>query len=290
MGESAAQKIKRRQREREIIEAQEAQEAQRSRPIARNPGPASGAPDYRGLIPPSRAVFGGSLVSGDRPTGYGRSASRSGLDREPPATAALRTGAPQHRPLAAPVPDSGGFGDVGHPGFAESLIPVWGSGREALADLHDHDYAGAGLNAALAASDLFLVESAANAVRKGGLYAVKGAIGKKGTKAGWKAVRKELGDRGMLAPKQHGHHWFIPQRRWGKAVPDQIKNHPLNIKGMPSAEVHGRITGGYKGKPQFNVLERYWNGTPAWSKVLTFDAPGHPIAAARASARREDEE
>ena len=45
---------------------------------------------------------------------------------------------------------------VGHPGFAESLIPVWGSGREAVADFQEGDYAGAALNGALAASDLFL--------------------------------------------------------------------------------------------------------------------------------------
>lgn len=47
--------------------------------------------------------------------------------------------------------------------------------------------------------------------------------------------------RGMLAPKQHGHHWAIPQNGWGKNVPDRIKNQPWNIKPMPSAEVHGRL-------------------------------------------------
>jgi hypothetical protein len=35
---------------------------------------------------------------------------------------------------------------VGHPGLWESLIPVWGSGREAIADYQDGDYAGAALN------------------------------------------------------------------------------------------------------------------------------------------------
>jgi hypothetical protein len=65
-------------------------------------------------------------------------------------------------------------------------------------------------------------------------------------------------------------------------VPDAIKNQPWNIKPMPSAEVRGRITGPYKGKPQFNVAERYWYGTPAWSKVTTGAAVGHPLAAATA--------
>ncbi|MFZ4066841.1 MAG: amidohydrolase family protein [Phenylobacterium sp.] len=52
---------------------------------------------------------------------------------------------------AGPPPPS-----VGHPELLESLIPVWGSGREAVADFQEGDYAGAALNGALAASDLFL--------------------------------------------------------------------------------------------------------------------------------------
>lgn len=49
---------------------------------------------------------------------------------------------------------------VGRPGFAESLIPVWGSGREAIADFQEGDYVGAGINGAAAASDLFLAGAA----------------------------------------------------------------------------------------------------------------------------------
>ncbi len=45
---------------------------------------------------------------------------------------------------------------IGHPGLAESFIPVWGSGREALADLQEQDYGPAAFNAALAVTDLIL--------------------------------------------------------------------------------------------------------------------------------------
>ena len=38
---------------------------------------------------------------------------------------------------------------------------------------------------------------------------------------------------------------------------------------MPNPEIHGRIHGRYRGKPQFNQAQRYWYGTPAWSKVAT---------------------
>jgi hypothetical protein len=187
---------------------------------------------------------------------------------------------PGAAPPAGPAPAPG---YVGHPGFAESLIPVWGSGREAVADLQDGDYAGAALNGALAASDLFLADSIANAVRKGGLYALKGAIGETAAKANWKkAVRPKLGDLGILDKYQHGHHWLIPQKGWGAKFPEVIKNHPLNIKGMPSREVHGRIHGRYKGQPRFNLLERLWHGTPAWSKVGTGSAIGHSVAGAEA--------
>lgn len=48
--------------------------------------------------------------------------------------------------------------------------------------------------------------------------------------------------------------------RWWKSVPDWVKNQPWNIKAMPEgpvgAEMHGRLTGSYKGKPQFNAVER----------------------------------
>jgi hypothetical protein len=181
---------------------------------------------------------------------------------------------PDTNPLSAPA-------RVGHPGFAESLIPVWGSGREAIVDLQDGNYAGAALNGALAASDLFLADSIVNAVRKGGLYAVKGAIGETAAKANWKnAVRPELGRLGILEKFQHGHHWLIPQKGWGEGVWDAIKNHPLNIQGMPSREVHGRIHGRFKGMPRFNPVERYLHGTPGWSKVATGSAVGHSVAAA----------
>ena len=38
--------------------------------------------------------------------------------------------------------------DVGRPGALESTIPIWGSGREALADFHDGHYASGTVNGA----------------------------------------------------------------------------------------------------------------------------------------------
>lgn len=182
-------------------------------------------------------------------------------------------------PAAAPAAPL--HSSVGHPGFAESLIPVWGSGREAVADFQEGNYAGAALNGALAASDLFLAESIAKGLAKGGFYVAKN-VARKAPYDWNKVVRPWMGKQGFLEAGQHGHHWAIPQNGWGKNLPDAIKNQPWNIKPMPSAEVHGRITGTYKGKPQFNAVERYWYGTPAWSKVATGALLGHPAAAAMA--------
>ena len=96
---------------------------------------------------------------------------------------------------------------------------------------------------------------------------------KKATKTtpyNWDAkVRPWMGEKRYLAKGQAGHHWAIPQNGWGKGVPERIKNQPWNIKPMPEgpagAEMHGRMTGRYKGKPMFIALERFIYGTPAWS-------------------------
>ncbi len=157
---------------------------------------------------------------------------------------------------------------IGHPGFAESLIPVWGSGRDAVADLQEGDYSGAALKGALAVSDLIPAEAVAGSLEKGAW---------KGGSHAWSATRKWLGKE-YLEPGQHGHHWLIPQNGWGKDVPDWLKNQPWNIKGMPSPEVHGRIHGRYNG-PQFNPAQRFWYGTPAWVKAVAGEAVGRPAAA-----------
>jgi hypothetical protein len=207
---------------------------------------------------------GGGIAGGGSRIAAGMAPANAPSGRGPTAAAAARSRS-----------------SVGHPGFAESLIPVWGSGREAVADFQEGNYASAALNGALAASDLFLAESVAKGLAKGGFYVAKN-VARKAPYDWDKVVRPWMGKQGFLEASQHGHHWAIPQNGWGKKVPDAIKNQPWNIKPMPSAEVHGRIAGSYKGKPQFNAAERYWYGTPAWSKVATEALAGHPVAAAMA--------
>lgn len=230
----------------------------------------------------------GSYVRGDQPrsvpnpdaAAHARAAQtqRAYNQRQAAEVAARRSGARLPTRSAGPswAPD------VGHLGAAESLIPIWGSGREALADLHDGDYLGAVGNGAMAISDVALAKGIAVGVAKG--------AAKVGGSYAWRSrpqdevagVRKWMGEKGHLAPGQHGHHGIIPQNGWGKAVPDFIKNQPWNIKGLDPV-THGRIHGRYTVNgvklPRFNPAERVWHGTPTWTKPAAAGAVGGAVRA-----------
>jgi hypothetical protein len=185
-------------------------------------------------------------------------------------------------------------GSIGHATDLESLIPLWGAGRNTLADLEEGNYGSAALNGAMFLSDLFLVgapakfiaKAALTGARKGGLkgareaarYAVMGPIrAEKPSHTKWKYVRSQLGKHGMLEKYQHGHHWIVHRNEGiGRHIPEAIKNHPLNIMGMPKdLSVHGRLHGSYKGLPEYNYLQKYWYGTPLWFKKLNVDLALH---------------
>lgn len=165
-----------------------------------------------------------------------------------------------------------------HPGVGESLLPVWGSAREAVADAYDGDVLGVIVNTGLAVSDL----------APGG-YAIKAgpkALLKAGGSHTWNATRKWMGKNGIAEAGQHVHHGVIPRGGVGKYVSDAIKNQPWNATPMPSPEVHGRIHGPYKGQPQYGQLERYWRGAPDWAKRAHVWAPTGVATAVDSAAER----
>lgn len=170
------------------------------------------------------------------------------------------------------------FSAVEHPGTLESMIPIWGSGKEAIADFNDGDYGGAAANMALAASDVFLAKALVQAAGKGAFKAAP---------AIWRNARRELGRDGHLAPGQHGHHWLIPQNGVGKSVPGAIKNGKWNVMPMPSAEVHGRLHGSFKGKPQYNAVQRIHYGVPTGAKAGVANTAGHGVTGSKAQADRK---
>ena len=163
-----------------------------------------------------------------------------------------------------PAPGAAGSYFRKHPGFGESLIPFWGSAREAIADGYDGNIGGAIFNGALAVSDL---APGAFAIKGLGEAGVKAAL-KDGTSTTWNAVRKRMGRAGYFAEGEQGHHWAIPQR-WAW-VPETIRNHPMNIMPLP-VDVHKRIHFNdlVESLPRFTVREQLLHGTPTWAKAVT---------------------
>jgi hypothetical protein len=161
-----------------------------------------------------KEVSGAPLKAKAAHEAYGKALRRP----QPPTGQGLKT-----KPKAPPAAQG-----IGHPGLAESFIPFWGSGREAIAEWQDGHPIGAALNASLLVLDGTLVAGFARKVlAKGGMYALRGAIGRPAKEAGWRAVRKAMVGKGMLTKGLPGHHWLLPQRL--KLVPDVIRNHPFNI-------------------------------------------------------------
>jgi hypothetical protein len=224
-----------------------------------------------------RAIRGGQDLELKRPgdvAAHGAKARSGGLGQAPTI----------HHPELEPNFDEYPAVPVSHPGALESFIPVWGSGREALADLTDKKPLGAALNGALAVSDLALISGIGRKLLvKGGAYALRGPILRPAAEAEWRHVRGQMRDAGLIKKVgerfDEGHHWFIAQRHdW---VPAFIRNHPGNVLSLDTA-THARLRHSYKGQPRFGLLERYWRGTPHWSKVATGSATGHLAATATA--------
>jgi len=96
-----------------------------------------------------------------------------------------------------------------------------------------------------------------------------------------RGAREWMGDKGFVEKGQPAHHAVIPQNGWGRFVPDAIKNQLANIK--PSDNLtHTRIHSASRkfDLPRFNMLERYWHGTPTWWKAANASILGHATKAA----------
>jgi RHS repeat-associated protein len=163
---------------------------------------------------------------------------------------------------------------VSAPGFGESLIPIWGSGRQSVHDFQCGHYAWGTINAALAVSDVFLVKSLFTAAGKVG---VEGLVKVSGSFEWKNGVRPWLNDVGWSEFKgQQFHHWLIPQGGWGELVPNFIKNQPWNLMRMPEGAagdlLHDAIHGW--GRKGMRMPGRLWHGSPTWAKVALADAAG----------------
>jgi len=159
--------------------------------------------------------------------------------------------------------------------FWESLISIWGSGKQAYEDFICGHWGWGLFNTALAISDVFLVKSIFTGIAKGAL--------KIGGSHTWKATRSWLNDVGRAEFKgQHFHHWLFERNGGiGRFVPDVIKNQPWNLMALPGsnfATSNAYHTWLHHGT---NLAERLWYGTPAWAKAAAASAVGRGANAAR---------
>src|SRR6266404_2506745 len=108
-----------------------------------------------------------------------------------------------------PLPQGPPDVDAADVGFWEGVIPVWGSGRQAIVDSNRGCVSGVVVNTALAASDVYLVRSAYKGATKGA-WKMSGSLSWKGGSG----VRAWYGATRELSFGQHVHHWLIPQGGW----------------------------------------------------------------------------
>ena len=168
------------------------------------------------------------------------------------------------------------LGLTDEPGFAEGLIPIWGSGKQALHDFECGHYGWGIFNSALAISDVFLVKAAVTAVGKAG---VSGLV--KGGSHSWGATRRWLGKLGIAEKYQHVHHWLVSREWFAGTKWEALFNQRWNLLPLdpPPGWTMDRWHKAIEGKvPGLNPAERVWYGTPDWAKAAAGSAAGRGVS------------
>lgn len=167
-------------------------------------------------------------------------------------------------------------------GAGESVIPIWGSGKQMINDINDGDVSGAMLNGAVAASDIFVMKSVVQGIGKGGIRMLT-----KNYK-GWSSYRKAYGKAGFALPKQEVHHailkrngatsssgfnWWLKNQQW-----NLMPMKPQTIEGIEytAAQVHQGLHGKGVLKNMSNWQKLIY-GTPSWTKPAATSTIGHII-------------
>lgn len=160
-------------------------------------------------------------------------------------------------------------------GFWESMIPIWGSGKQAYEDFKCGRWGWGLFNTAMAISDVFLVKSLVTGIAKGAF--------KTAGSHSWKATRQWLNQTGRVEYKgQHFHHWLFERNQGiGQHVPDVIKNQPWNLMGLPGTDNATSNAFHQWLHHHANPAQRLWYGTPAWAKAVGASSGGRAANAAR---------
>ena len=117
---------------------------------------------------------------------------------EPRETEQPESQAPPPNPCDDATPDS----TIGAPGFWESMIPLWGSGRAAINDFQAKRWGWGIFNTGMAISDLFLVKSLVAAPFKlGGKLLFRQAATEAGEQFGKEVMKQGAKEVGNLAAR-----------------------------------------------------------------------------------------
>jgi hypothetical protein len=156
-------------------------------------------------------------------------------------------------------------------GFWESLIPVWGSAKEAEYNFDKGHYVVGIIYALLAITDVFLVKSIVTGIAKGAF--------KVGGSHSWRASRRWALKHDWTGKGEPLHHWLIQQSVAKKYGIEAFTNQPWNWVRFESQSSHMRFGHGFKfGEEAAGSLgQRFWYGTPHWFKIGATDVGGHVI-------------
>ncbi len=159
----------------------------------------------------------------------------------------------------------------------KSLIPIYGSGRDAVHAFKEGRYLAGVFNTALAVSDVFLIKSVFVA---GGKLALNGGFKLAGSHS-WSATKGYWGKSGIKQLTGGSkHHWLISQKlmnRYPQLKP--VGNQFWNIKTFSSHADHIRLAHGqtYGGLRGASPLGQIWYGTPTWPKAVIGSYGGRAV-------------
>lgn len=141
-------------------------------------------------------------------------------------------------------------GTVGKPGFGESLIPIWGSGREAIYNFQKGNVGWGVFYTALAVSDVFLVKSIVTA---GGKLLIKGGatvLAKEGaelaTKGGTEAVAKKLVEKEVVEEAAKRTPKLLAAGKPGSVIANKLLKHEVEFAKEIVAHRGGELIGAAK--------------------------------------------
>jgi hypothetical protein len=157
---------------------------------------------------------------------------------------------------------------IGHPGVIDGMIPIYGSGRDALAYLQEGDYG----QAALSAGELAL--DAATLVPAGFVARSAGAAMRKGVRVAnlrptYNQAYRDLRKAKIHPGKGYEAHHMLQLYGKDRSARD-FRNHPAFLKVLTQAE-HDIAHAPWKWD---NALLKINYGTPEWVKAAAVAAAG----------------